>query len=170
MGIQYMVLDTVSEAEAKFQKGDKFDARLQVDAADPDRQRAFDYTRDMAQYSTFLSPSTRGTSPSTYLEGSGSTSPSSHMMGQGQREPSQHPQLATYQSGPEDYMYDADTSPQGSHYGADYQEAGGNDGRRSETRWSSRHHARTCTHSRHYTGQRGSRGSSENACNLLPPS
>lgn len=142
MGSKYIDLDTESQAEAKNLKGDRFDARIQLNAIDKGWHRAYNYTRATADQSSYLNPNTRSTSPSTYLHGSRSSSV--HTIDQGRAGPSRPPRVATYQPGTIEEMQVADDGQEQVWFGGHSQ--GHYDGHRSGARESHRSHGHTRPH------------------------
>lgn len=161
MGTRFMNLDTESQAEAKHRKGDKFDARIQIDAADQSWNRAYEYTRATANQNLLLSPDTRRTSPSTYLEGSGSSS--AHTVDQGHAGPARPPRVVTYQPGPSEQMEIVDHGQEEYRYGGNSQ--GRHGGHRSE-RGSHRSSGRSGRRSRQGS-HKSSRTGDDGCCILM---
>lgn len=114
MGNKFIDLETDSQAEAKNRKGDRFDARINMDAADQGWNRAYDYTRATARQISFVGPDTRGTTPSTYIDGSGSSS--AHTVDQGQVGLSRPPQVVTCHPYPIEQMVVEDEPVEDSYY------------------------------------------------------
>lgn len=116
MGNKFINQETESHIEAKNQKGDRFDMRIKMDAGDPGWHKAYDYTRKTSKVSSFLSPDSRVTTPSTYLEGSGSSL--AHTVSQGQAGPSRPSRAITYQPLPIEQMTIEDHGGEESRHGS----------------------------------------------------
>lgn len=149
-----------SQRDAEHRKGDKFEARIGMDAADPHWNAAYQHTRTTPDPSLFLNPDTRRTSPSSYLQESGSSlhparsgSSSMHTDDQGQAGPSRPPRVSSHHRGPVEQMEiidDGQVYPRqlrgSSGYYEDIWAAGGagsaNGPRRTRTSGGHGHHSR----------------------------
>lgn len=113
MGNKYVKsrLKSDSQREAEYRKSDRFNARINMSAADPHWNAAYQHTPTTPDPSLFLNPDIRRTSPSSYLQESGSSlhparsgSSSMHTDDQGQAEPSRPARVSSHHRRPVEQM------------------------------------------------------------------
>lgn len=162
MGNKYVKsrMKSDSQRDAEDRKVDRFDACINMDAVDPHWNAAYQHTRTTPDPSLCFNPDTRRTSPSSYLQESGSSlhparsgSSSMHTDDQGQSGPSRPPRVSSHHRRPVEQMevindgqvYSLHVGSSSGYYG-DIWATGGtgslSGARRTRTRGGHKHHSR----------------------------